>query len=199
MAQTPTPSAVPPSRKPVRLKKGTGYVLAAGTLMALLALAGPRYPDPPPPAHTGGFGEPTCHACHFDGPLNAPEGTFRVTGVPDRYTAGARYALTVSLTHPQMQRGGFQLAARRANGTQAGHFPPADGLTVDTAVGIAYVRPTTIPWAADTSRWTFTWTAPDTTAGPVAFHAAANAANGDDSDFGDFIYTWEARTRSRKD
>jgi hypothetical protein len=35
------------------------------------------------------------------------------------------------------------------------------------------------------------WIAPPEAAGPVAFHLVANAANDDDSQFGDFIYTGE--------
>jgi hypothetical protein len=42
--------------------------------------------------------------------------------------------------------------------------------------------------AADTARWTVVWTAP-ATGGAVTFNAAANAANEDDSQLGDYIYT----------
>jgi hypothetical protein len=42
--------------------------------------------------------------------------------------------------------------------------------------------------AADTARWTVLWTAPES-GGEVRFNGAANAANQDDSQFGDYIYT----------
>src|SRR5690606_8758969 len=66
------------------------YPLAAGACALLVAAAGVRlpYPDRPPPAHTGGFGEPTCQQCHFDAPLNDPGGALYVEGLPERYTPG---------------------------------------------------------------------------------------------------------------
>jgi len=60
--------------------RGTLVYLGAGAAAALALLAWPAeraqagFPDGPPPAHTGGFGEPTCRACHFDGDLNAEGG-----------------------------------------------------------------------------------------------------------------------------
>ena len=96
-----------------------------------------------------------------------------------------------------MQRGGFQLSARYTDGMQAGYFLPLPGVAVDTAAGIAYVRTSVDTPAPDSARWFFEWTVPDTAVGPIAFHAAANAANGDASAFGDFIYTWEGFARSQ--
>lgn len=179
---------------------------AAGSLIALLAAAGGLrshgpFPDAPPPAHTGGFGEPTCLQCHFDGALNAPGGALRVEGLPEQYAPGETYAVAVRVAHAGMQRGGFQMSARYAEGEhegrQAGHFSSTEaevkaGVSVDLAEGIEYVRQRAAEPAPDSVLWRFGWTAPDTAAGPVAFHVAANAANGDASAFGDYVYTWEA-------
>ena len=44
--------------------------------------------------------------------------------------------------------------------------------------------------------WVFRWTTPDAD-DPVIFHVAANSANGDNSPFGDYIYTAEARSSGR--
>lgn len=153
-----------------------------------------RYADDPPLAHTGGFGEPTCHACHFDGPLNADGGALTIAGVPDRYAPGQQYRVTVRLHRADLEAGGFELAARFADGTQAGTLRPtdahADVSVVDTS-NVAYAHHTprgTAPVAADSARWTLEWTAPDAR-DSVVFHVAANAANDDASEFGDFIYT----------
>ena len=166
-----------------------------GTGGLCLALANA---DGPPPAHTGGFGEPTCLACHFDGALNEPGGGLTVQGLPAHYTPGRVYALALTVARPRMRQGGFQLSARFAEGPAAGRQAGAfavsgTGVAMDVQEGIAYVRHTR-PEASDvpdSARWTFDWKAPEAAAGPVVFHAAANAADGDASPFGDFIYARE--------
>lgn len=177
-----------------RLSRG---VLPGGVLLLLVGMA---YVDGPPPAHTGGFGEPTCQVCHFDGGLNEPGGLLLVEGLPDRYEPGAVYDLEVVLARRDLERGGFQLGARFAEGARAGQqagtfLPVGERVVVDTAGGVEYLRHTragTAPVSPDSLRWAVAWQAPDVGAGPVAFHLAANAANGDDSEFGDFIYALEA-------
>lgn len=158
--------------------------------VALLAAA---YRDGPPPAHTGGFGEPTCRACHFDAPLNAPGGRLALDGLPPAYEGGRTYRLTVHLLRPGMRAGGFELAARvAATGRQAGAFHPLDDRVQAPPDSVVYARHTragsrlAVP---DTARWALLWQAPPAAAGPVVFHLAANAANDDDSEFGDVIYT----------
>ncbi|MDX1547478.1 MAG: choice-of-anchor V domain-containing protein [Rhodothermales bacterium] len=169
---------------------GVGFVLAVGA-----------YPDAPPPAHTGGFGEPTCHRCHFGQPLDAPGGVLTLEGVPARYEAGRRYVLTVTLARAGMERAGFQLTARTAGGAQAGALAPHDAGTA-----VAIVDSTGIRYAGhaeagshlaspDTARWRLVWT-PGASADTVFFHVAANAANGDASEFGDYVYRQMAHATS---
>src|SRR3989442_11863996 len=76
--------------------------------------------DGPPVAHTGGFGEPTCRACHQDEPLNAPGGSLRIEGLPRRYEPGRAYMLTVVLRRSGLGRAGFELSTRVADGQEAG-------------------------------------------------------------------------------
>ena len=91
--------------------------LCAGMVSAIVLAA--TYLDDPPVAHTGGFGEPTCHRCHADNALN--DGRTRVVlDRPDRYEAGRSYDLAVGVRHPQMMTGGFQLSARVASGPREG-------------------------------------------------------------------------------
>jgi hypothetical protein len=171
---------------------------------ALATTAGAAYLDGPPPAHTGGFGEPTCHRCHVDRPMNDPAGTLALAGWPDRYEPGRRYDLRLVLTRPGLARGGFELAVRYAGpgpraGRQAGTLRTRDArAAVVTASGVAYARHTeegTDPTAPDTVAWALEWEAPDGGGGLLVVHAAANAANDDASEFGDFIYTLEAHAR----
>lgn len=160
-----------------------------------------RYAANPPLAHTGGFGEPTCRACHFGQPLNASGGSLAVTGLPDTYVPGKRYRLTLRLHRPDLGRGGFELTARFPDGTQAGSLRAADeGATVTTidTSGVQYAHHTpagTEPAAPDTARWTLEWTAPPS-GGLVVIHAATNAANFDASAFGDFIYTAQRQSNA---
>jgi hypothetical protein len=161
------------------------------------------YRDGPPAGFSGGFGEDHCQACHFGDKVNDSPGSLRLSA-PERYSPGKTYAVTITLTRPGMAIGGFQLTARFADDSaQAGALAPADGqqdrIKVLTDRGVQYAyhsRPGTDLTATDVVRWTLQWTAP---AGrrAVLFHVAANAANGDDSQTGDFVYTSRARSRGR--
>lgn len=152
-----------------------------------------RYADAPPLAHTGGFGEPTCAACHFGQPLNADGGSLTITGVPDRFEAGTPYRVTVTLYRPDLGRGGFELAVRFPDSTQAGTLRPVTDRSRVSSNGtsrVQYAHHTaagTSPSAPDSSRWVLEWIAPPH-ADSVTFHVSANAANFDASEFGDFVY-----------
>jgi len=156
----------------------------------------------PPPARTGGFGEMTCHECHWENPANEPPGKLVLTGIPERYTPGASYVITVSVSRPDTKRAGFELSARTDGsadaGSAAGVLRAANPLTrVGDAKGISYVSQTDEGSKAVTGNagtWTIEWTAP-AAGGAVVFHAAANAANGDASPLGDYVYTAVVRTR----
>lgn len=149
----------------------------------------------PPPAHTGGFGEPTCLECHIGAPLNVPGGSLSLVGLGGAYEPGREYALTVSLVSEEMGAAGFQLSARFASGLEVGR--PAGRLgAVDTRVtvtegpdGVPYAHQTEVGSSVDDperASWTLTWRAP--AAGAVAFHLAANSANGDNSPLSDLVY-----------
>jgi hypothetical protein len=155
----------------------------------------------PPEAHTGGFGEPTCQECHLGEPLNQPPGAVRIIGLPDAYEPGRRYELAVQLTAPQLQVGGFELAARFADAHQAGHFEAttAGAVVTRSQASIEYITHTLEGIAAnrDTVRWAIIWTAPSNETRPVVFHLAANAANDDASPLGDHIHTGTVTVPSR--
>lgn len=160
--------------------------------------------DGPPPAHTGGFGEPTCQACHVGAPLNSPDGALLLGGLPERYGPGGSYELVVVLRHPSREAAGFEMSARFASaealGRQAGSLMPlGNGMSVtrDTSSAVSYVHHTDaraglVPGLE--ARWRVRWQAPNT-GGTVVFNLSGNAANDDNSPLGDFIYAIEARTR----
>ncbi len=149
------------------------------------------YPDHPLAGITGGFGEPTCHSCHFDGPENDPGGSLELLGLPDRLQPGRRYELRIHLRRPGLAAAGFQLSARTPDGLNAGtwHWPDSTIQHLQQN-GISYLthrKAGTDPTGTDRSEWVVHWTAPDS-ATTVLFHLAANAANGDASEFGDHTY-----------
>ena len=184
-------------------------VLGAGGLAALLSVTPfleAVYLEGPPPAHTGGLGGDTCHLCHFDNDLDAPGGSLTLTGVPDAFDPSATYRITVTLVRPEMGRGGFQLAARVAEGDDTGRqagtlrAPDEDERVqviegLDAVVYAQHTEPGTELTGNGTTSWTVEWTPPDTETASLTLHAAANAANDDASEFGDFIYTASATTR----
>lgn len=142
---------------------------------------------------TGGFGEESCHNCHFDNPVNDEAGRLELGGLPETYKPGDSYNITVTLTRPGLEKGGFQLAARHPDSSQAGSFQLDSRRLQFTDAGgpVRYVQHTaegTDPGEERRIRWDFVWTAPEN-GERVRFHLAANAGNGDESSFGDRIYT----------
>jgi len=180
---------------------------APAILLTAAVLAHARYITGPPPAHTGGFGEPTCYACHMETEPNTGTGALVLSGLDGVYEPGATRRITVELASPGMRRGGFQLAVRFAEGNaagrQAGTLRALDervGITTDTT-GVQYahhLEAGTELAAPDTARWILEWTAPPHGTGDdvVVFHIAANAADDDASPFGDRIFTDSVRVRA---
>jgi len=173
--------------------------------LAALSIAGaapgagaPRHVTGPPPGHTGGFGEPTCQTCHTGLPLNDPGSTLEVDGLAATYRPGHTYRVTVRVDGDvYTRRAGFQAAFRWADGSDRGATAGSIGsrgpdtrVTTDSTGRVEYIGHTGggIDAPGGSREWTFEWTAPEA-AGPIAFHVAANAANGDDSPLEDLVYT----------
>ena len=154
--------------------------------------------DMPPLAHTGGFGEPTCVACHFDFDLNDSSGSIAVDGAPARYAPGTRYRLTITVRQATLKLAGFELAARFASGPdsgkQAGTLIATDdraGVTTDSSTRVQYahhLRSGTTALSPGVGRWTVEWTAPLAGSAPVVIHVVGNAADDNDSPLGDYIF-----------
>jgi hypothetical protein len=175
---------------------GPSLSLAVALGLAIpLALA---YKTGPPAGHTGGFGEPTCGACHADDVRNPRGGSLDVRGFPERFVPGKDYTIAVRVRGPGMGRGGYQLAVRIADGDRAGvnagTLEATDARSAVTTVdrtGVQYAQHLIAgvdPLWTDSTEWTLRWTAPAAGAGTVVLHVAANAANYDDSEYGDRIY-----------
>ena len=183
------------------LAAGSG-ALWVGLLWASSSIA---HVDGPPPANTGGFGDDTCHVCHFDSDLNDAAGSLILEGIPEDYVPGADYLIQIVLARPEIVRGGFEAAVRFADGPdvgrQAGSLKSIDE-RVEVVTGedrpVQYARqtePGSLVESDGTARWTIRWRAPEDPTDPIVFNVAANASNYDASAFGDFIYTRETLSR----
>jgi hypothetical protein len=230
---------------PRRVRVAAWPALVAGGVTAATLLAGagpaasalpptalPAFRDGPPGRVTGGFGEDTCAACHFQdntagaggaagdgaaetaagaggaagdgaaetaaGAPGGPLGSLVVEGWAGCYQPGSTHSLLVTLHHPGMAAGGFQLAVRfAADTTQAGELevpePERDRVAILLERGTRFAHHTlegSGPVRPDEARWTLGWVAP-AEGGAVRLHVAAVAGDGDDSQLGDTVYTLE--------
>ena len=168
-----------------------GQALALSLLTTSLALA---WSSGPP---DGFAGEPpqfvSCTACHGS---NVGDGSLALLGVPvGGYNPGATYTLTVRLADPGQLRWGFELVAlTNAALTQAGTITVTDDVHTQLSdypdPDPDYLKHTsdgTYPGTPGPTGWSFDWQAP-TTGESITFYVAGNAANNNNSPFGDFIY-----------
>lgn len=176
-------------------------LLAALTLSEAPPHSAPNkisYPEHLTGAFTGGFGEENCRSCHFDYSLNPDGGSLSVSGIPEDIDNGQTIDITITVRRSNLGRAGFQLTARYENGEQAGRFRIGDGgrLAFTEAGGdsLQYVQHTALGSKVTnkgSNSWVVSWISPLTVEETVVFNVAANAANGDQSEFGDYIYQTE--------
>lgn len=152
----------------------------------------------PPPGFTGGFEEPSCVACHVGNAINAFDGHIRIEGLPDRYTPGAEYLLTVVLEAEGTAVAGFQISARYTDGDRrgrnAGALHPADARSqVTDSASVSYLHQNaagSVAFGGFGSSWSLIWIAPDT-GDRVTINVAGNSGNADNSPLGDLVFTTE--------
>lgn len=184
-----------------QLQRAAGLALSIGVSICLASAVIPflirgaaAYDDGPP---DGMAGDPpsseTCLLCHSDFPLNSGAGQLALLGVPQTFTPGQSYGLTIELDDPAQQRWGFELtvldAANEAAGTLVVTDPVNTQLSDNPAPAADYLKQTwdgTYAGTAGPAHWDFTWVAP--AAGDVTFYLAGNAADYNHAPTGDYIY-----------
>ena len=184
----------------LRIKILALALFAAFTVALLLTenAANPHaraYSAGPPAGFTHAPGELDCSDCHTAPAQSA--GTLAL-GVPERYTPGQTYDITVTHATADATRArwGFQLTALDAADQKAGAFAPSDDRTrVLNGEGpfpsreyVEHTSAGTFPGQQGGAGWSFKWTAPAEDLGPVTFYLAGNQADGDGSSAGDNIY-----------
>ncbi|TKJ40447.1 hypothetical protein CEE37_09030 [candidate division LCP-89 bacterium B3_LCP] len=152
---------------------------------------------PPPPAIPQ-F-EMNCTECHNSYDLNTGLGDIRIEGHPLEYSMGATYQCTIIVRDALASRWGFEVTAEEGwypwgPWTAQGSFSildPTNTQLSDNPQPIRdYVKQTfagTYVGMIDSAYWIFEWTAPMNLNGAyICF--TGNAANNDDTEFGDYIY-----------
>ena len=169
------------------------FVASGGSAYAFSFLA-------PPDEKTGAPNEGTCAdvGCHAQNALNVSGGVLMLT-VPETYVPNEVYTIVVDLSRAGQSKWGFEMTALDANDARVGSFTADDAANTQLTEtnNRQYIQHTTAGTAAgtdDAHSWEFQWTAPDADVGPITFYAAGNAANGDSTPAGDYIYTEQAES-----
>ncbi len=157
----------------------------------------------PPVGHTGApvDGGQNCTMCHRTFPVNSGAGRITISTTP--YTPGVKQNITVTVEDPDARRWGFQLTARLHSdeSKQAGTFTVTDSVRVKCLPDdrdapcngdrefASHTSASTRPGTPGPAVWTVEWAPPATDVGEVIFYMAGNAANNNNTNTGDHIYT----------
>ncbi len=166
-------------------------LLLAGALM-LIAGSALAFSSGPPDGYTNAPDENNCTACH-SGTLNSGAGMLALDGLPEVYSPGETYDLTVTLSDPAAMRWGFELTVLDGTFTgTAGMITATDAGTQTSVDGdrtyLKHRSSGTAPGTLVSKSWPFQWTAPDEGTGEIVLFVAGNAANNNGSTSGDEIY-----------
>lgn len=181
--------------KPVRSWLHT--LLCTSALGVLLAGPGYGYWDLPPTGKTGAPGHNTCASCHTLSSGGNGSVAISFSGGSE-YKAGELYTLMVTVTDPEQLRFGFSMVARDTDdglvdvGTWSVVPGSADAEVHGPATNPAsHVSHKNAPSEFEAGEWTFTvnWTAPPQGVDDVTFHAAGLAADFNDLQGNDHVYT----------
>lgn len=155
------------------------------------------------PGSTGAPGEKTCaqKGCHEDASIVInPVGinSLNFSSIDSSYIPGQTYTLTLNVQKPATTKFGFELVALKdADSTNIGQFVLTDPVRTQVINSIAanglrasmtHKTAGTPGLSANTTQWSFKWTAPAIGAGPVTFYYATNCTDDDGTNSGDAIY-----------
>lgn len=192
------------------MKRLTHAILASWVLFALIlggidpaesAILSMNYPANPLAAHTGGFSEKSCQTCHSETEVNPSGGSLQIGWAASDGRNGRPRTLSMTLSHPELIRGGYQVSARFAAGPdagkQAGTFVPDPAKQIVTEQGgIHYLSQTLEGGKASGKgllRWEVAWIPPASGWRNVVFHVSAVVGDDDGSAYGDWVYVSEFR------
>jgi hypothetical protein len=177
------------------MKKKYVYTFITCIGVFFISEAGVRRSLQPPFNYTGADGS-TCAQCH--GNLNNGGGQVTTSGLPvGQYAEGQSYDFSITIAHPETRgRWGFAITARDTDHQPVGSFSttnPNAALNINELSHFNAVHQTGTSFTYDRLKWTAP-VQPTAAQKTVTFYYIANAANGDGSTTGDFIYPGTARS-----
>ncbi|MDQ3050557.1 MAG: T9SS type A sorting domain-containing protein [Bacteroidota bacterium] len=179
------------------MKKITLIILAVSSLSFLSAIM----KEDGRAGATASPGETSCNTsgCHNGNLVNSGGGSILIdapTMTGWEYIPGQVYPINVTVAKTGVSLFGFGFEALRSTGANGGMLSITNAVQtrILTAVISGNVRTNVVHKlnggaTPNLHTFTFNWTAPVTGTGDITFYAAGNAANGNGSTSGDFIYT----------
>jgi hypothetical protein len=165
-------------------------LLFAFSLLTLWYMTTALNPSNPPLQSTGAPGEKTCAqaGCHNGG---TQTGTITFLGLPTEVEANKTYTITATCTSAAAKAGGFELTVLDGANAKSGKLTVGAGQSLATAANKEYVRQSKAgTYASSKLSYTFTWTAPATSANKdITFYTAFLLGNGNGNDNGDAAAT----------
>jgi hypothetical protein len=186
-----------PGNKAIKMKKLFALAMISLALFAISAIQR----NDGIAGRTGSPGETTCNTtgCHVGNAINAVNGSISISAptlLNWEYVPGEVYPISVTVARQGVSLYGIGFEALRTTGANGGTLSITNG--VQTTLMNAFVsgnNRTNVVHnlnggaSANNHTFTFNWTAPLTNVGNITFYAAGNAANGNNTTSGDFIYT----------
>jgi hypothetical protein len=134
-------------------------------------------------------GNLTCKSCH-SGPTPTNVSGLITSNVPiEGYTPNTTYTITATITRAGHSKFGFQVSPQSSSGTFLGTLVNTSTQTKLTGSN-KYITHTSSGTSGSGSKtWTFNWTAPAAGTGDVTFYGAFLAANSNNNNSGDTVFT----------
>ena len=132
-------------------------------------------------------------SCHGTNPLNSAGGSITITdNIPATgYVPGTTYSINVTVARTGISKFGFGFEAVNSSNGNAGTLLVTNSALTKTLSGtrvnMTHLNNSGI--GSGVKSFTFNWVAPAATNSTVTFYSSGNAANGNNSVSGDFIYT----------
>jgi hypothetical protein len=182
------------------MKKPIIAVLSASFLFLLFTSSQFSQDDPDGKAGVSGApGENTCNDtdCHNSFALNSGAGSITISSSDLTnwvYTPGMTYSITVTVAQSNINLFGLCFEALKPNGDNAGTLVAGNDTQIKLKTVGGFQRKSithdnNTGATANSHSFTFNWTAPTTNMGDITFYAAGIAANGDDHESNDQVYS----------